>query len=245
MKNNLKTIGEILKILGWIVTPLFIISQLKQLAIPSDEITSKLHKVSYVLIISKKSKTYKYVFTHDDILNLLRAVYKEGKQEIGVTWTLITRFALLYPESYNDFSTFVKSYAQPINPAWFPTGYKYLNSLKYTSNKQLAFEKARERIKNSKLTLNEIPDYEKTVVFGILDGSIPNPVPTSVHYITSQASAEDNEEIAKQKQQQFVQKRDDLNSPVYYQSAKKGNNWFFNTTPSKRLKITIKKKVIV
>lgn len=61
----------------------------------------------------------------DDRLWLLRAVEAEGDPRELVAQTLVNRWAWLTdttPGRYFRLSELVRAYAQPVNPAWFPSG---------------------------------------------------------------------------------------------------------------------------
>jgi len=73
---------------------------------------------------TKRSGEVHYVLTAADFLDLARAVEYEGPPKLGVAWTLIQRFAYLYPV-YPTLSKFVKAYSQPVNPRWFPSGVEH------------------------------------------------------------------------------------------------------------------------
>lgn len=242
--NIFSPLIQAFKIIGWITAPLILLSQLQQIAKADDKISRSMRTTNYILNIKKGDKTYKYKFTKEDILNLLRSVHKEGKQELAVAYSLVTRFALLYPSTFSNFSTFLKAYVQPISPKWFPNGNKFLE--RYGEHPTpLELEKAQERIKNSKLTISQIPSYEIELIAEFLSGKTTNPVKTAVHYVTSQADNNDDELMAREKQVEFAKSRPDLDKPIFYQSSMKGNNWFFSTPTSKNITFTITKQVIV
>lgn len=68
----------------------------------------------------------------DDRLWLLRAVEAEGEPRDLVAQTLVNRWAFLWdttPGKYTRLLELVRAYAQPVNPAWFPDGKLYLQSI--------------------------------------------------------------------------------------------------------------------
>ena len=197
----------------------------------------------YSLLFRRKSKEYHYDLTNNDILNLLRAAYKEGNQKEAVTYTLLTRFAWLYPEGiYKDLSSFISAYAQPLNPKWFPTGSAHLATIKSLKSKysgaelQVKIDRANklanQRVLNTTLDESNIPEKTKNVVYGILKGEIVNPVKGSVHFVSSMAKASDNKNVAYQKQVNFASSRSDLDKAIDYGGSVQGNNWFFTTPGS-------------
>lgn len=72
---------------------------------------------------------HRYRVTPDDRIWLLRAVQCEGRVEAQVAQVLVNLFAYLHsrsPGSAPSLTWLVRSYAQPVNPAWFPAGKHFL-----------------------------------------------------------------------------------------------------------------------
>lgn len=68
-------------------------------------------------------------WTEDDALWLRRAVEREGEPRELVAQALVNRWALLKDRgstSYPTLASFVRAYAQPVNPRWFPGGDHHL-----------------------------------------------------------------------------------------------------------------------
>lgn len=64
-----------------------------------------------------------YAPTADDRTWLLRAVQREGQPRRLVAQTLVNRFAWLHSRGhYPTLASFVRAYAQPVNPRWYPEG---------------------------------------------------------------------------------------------------------------------------
>jgi hypothetical protein len=89
-------------------------------------------------------------WTDEDRLWLLRAVEAEGEPHVLVAQTLVNRFAWMFDEQPARFLTLtdlVRSYAQPVNPRWFPDGGAFKASLqKLPSNTHAAaLERAEKR----------------------------------------------------------------------------------------------------
>ena len=198
--------------------------------------------MTYNLVFVRNGEQIQYNLNKSDILNLYRAVSNEGKPSDAVTWTLINRFAWLYP-TYNNLSDLITAYSQTINPRWFPDGDLYQNYIKGLSlqDKKRAQEIALGRVKNSQAKINTIHPYYIDAVDKVLSGS-KNPVPGAVHFIMSHASYEDSEEKAKELQKEFALNRTDLYEPIYYKSSKYGNNWFFSVPNSSKFSIKIIKE---
>jgi hypothetical protein len=70
---------------------------------------------------------YRYVVTDEDRLWLLRAVQVEGPVQAQVAQVLCNCFAYLYARDNDTWSLtkLVRSYAQPVNPAWFRSGLQF------------------------------------------------------------------------------------------------------------------------
>jgi hypothetical protein len=197
----------------------------------------------YSLDFTRKGKDYHYDLTSNDILNLLRATYKEGKQKEAVAYTLLNRFAWIYPsKEYDSLSSFITAYAQPLNPKWFPTGSAHLASVKQIKSKysgaelqkRLDYAKklANQRVLNSTMSIDKIPETTTKVVYGILNGEIKNPVKGSMHFRASTAAQSDSQNTALIKQREFASNRSDIGKAIVYSDATAGNNWFFTSPDS-------------
>lgn len=204
--------------------------------------------MTYSLYFKRKGEEYNYRLSNKDILNLLRAVAHEGKPYNGVTWSLLMRFAWLYPSgNYDTLSEFVKAYAQPINPRWFPDGDKHKAHIRYLKRRfsgdklqeliDEAEDRAERRVDYSNQELDEIDDKYKNVVYKILKGTESNPIIGAVHYIASRAPRGATENQAKQAQKEYAEKYNHVNKPVFYDSSKLGNNWFFNVRGSEKFNV--------
>lgn len=81
-------------------------------------------------IVSPQGRTL--AWDADDRLWLLRAVEAEGPPQDLVAQTLVNRWAFLWdttPAKYTRLYEYVRAYAQPVNPAWFPDGRLHLQAL--------------------------------------------------------------------------------------------------------------------
>lgn len=81
-------------------------------------------------IVSSRGHTLPW--TADDALWLRRAVEREGEPREWVAQALVNRWALLKDRGVTDYPTlarFVRAYAQPVNPRWFPAGDLHLAQL--------------------------------------------------------------------------------------------------------------------
>lgn len=72
-----------------------------------------------------------YKVTEADLIWFLRAVEAEGAIESEVAATLLNGFCFTRSEGQKrTLTSFIRSYAQPVNPNWYITGEKFLNDLK-------------------------------------------------------------------------------------------------------------------
>jgi hypothetical protein len=80
-----------------------------------------------------------YTVTSDDALWLARAVEAEGPVQAQVAATLISGFAFARSRGFTKpLATFVRAYAQPVNPRWYHDGDLYLASIAAMSDSQKA-----------------------------------------------------------------------------------------------------------
>lgn len=187
-----------------------------------------------VLIIQKSGKEHRYVVTDADYLDLARALDREGPPKLGVAWTLVQRFAMLYP-LYSSFSTFVKAYAQPINPDWFAQGKRHLKEVQRLNGdlKAVARENQQAALREqwSKVPLSKITTDTKQVINSIFAGT-PSPIPAATHYaapITRQSV-----EQAEATREAFARKRNYSAIPI-------GNilthNWFYGESQMRNVSV--------
>jgi hypothetical protein len=193
---------------------------------------AKSKQLQRTLIFSKNGAEKRYILSNADYLALLRAVEFEGPPKVAVAWTLLQRFALLYPQ-YSKLDAFIQAYAQPINPKWFTNGklhMAYAAKLRSEGKaKEANFEddQAVKRERKAVVPMDQISKDTKNVVDGVFVTNI-SPVPGSIHYhaplVTSDASAASSARAA------FAKKRD-------YQVIDYGplltSNWFYGTTQSR------------
>jgi len=82
-------------------------------------------------IVSPKGRVLPW--TDGDALWLRRAVEREGEPRELVAQALVNRWAMLHdrpgPTAYPSLASFVRAYAQPVNPRWFPDGDLHLAQL--------------------------------------------------------------------------------------------------------------------
>jgi hypothetical protein len=185
---------------------------------------SQLRSKPPAIIISKSDSDTPYVLTVTDYTDLARAVEREGPPKAAVAWTLLQRFGLLYP-LYKDLSTFVKAYAQPINPQWFSTGARHLAENQRLKDPLLVAREntaASQREGWAKTPLTKISADTLLVLDRIFAGKTRSPLPLASHYaapITRKSITE-----ARKAQADFAAKR---GYTVYPTSDILNDNWFY------------------
>jgi hypothetical protein len=188
-----------------------------------------------VIYISKNGATTPYTLTVDDYTDLLRAVEREGPPKLAVAWCLLQRFGLLYP-LYDSLSTFVKAYAQPINPQWFSNGARHLAEIKKLKDSLLIAREntqASQREGWAKTPLASISADTHNIADAIFGGGAISPVPFATHYaapITRKSIAE-----ATKARADFAAKRG-------YSVEAVGNiltdNWFYGEAPMRGVQVS-------
>lgn len=82
-------------------------------------------------IVSPKGRALPW--SEADAVWLRRAVQREGEPRGWVAQALVNRWAMLRDlpagRSYPTLGSFVRAYAQPVNPRWFPDGDKHLAAM--------------------------------------------------------------------------------------------------------------------
>ncbi len=139
-----------------------------------------------VLVFSTKDGDVRYTLTNNDFLDFARAVEFEGPPKLGVAWTLIQRFAYLYP-TYKTLSSFVTAYSQPINPRWFPKGKEHLAYLTMLQSQGDLNGAAREekealaRIRKANVPLTSIHKDTLIAIDEVFTTHV-SPIPKSLHF---------------------------------------------------------------
>jgi hypothetical protein len=78
----------------------------------------------------RAEKMAPYTVTEADVLWLARAVEAEGAIQSQVAATLVNGFCFQRSRGQSrDLATFVRAYAQPCNPRWYPLGDLYLRDI--------------------------------------------------------------------------------------------------------------------
>jgi len=141
-----------------------------------------------------KGQRFSLPFSKDDILTLARAVNEEGYPKEGVAWALIQRAAWLHSHGVSiSLGRLVQQYAQPINPAWFPTGSKHLAEMdrlaRLGDSAGQAAETARAyaRIAKANKPWDELAPDTRALIDKLLNGKSFSPVKGAIHYWASRA----------------------------------------------------------
>lgn len=186
-----------------------------------------------VFVTKGNNKTVRYILTKEDYLTLLQAVEYEGEPRDGVAWTLLQRFAFLYP-NFRSLASFIRAYAQPINPLWFPNGRKHLEWMRSLARNNKPGEavaeskRAQQRELNALTPVEKISSTTKDVVDTVFSIGV-SPVPGAVHYRAPTLVTKTVEE-AKKARDEFGQSHY-LAKPIDYGNIVK-SNWFWTTSNS-------------
>ena len=173
-----------------------------------------------------------YEVSDTDRVWLARSLWREGAPRTAVGHTLLQRFASLHPR-YSTLTRFLRAYVQPINPQWFPTGYKHKRKvarLKKAGKHDRAadeIERARRRIGYARTPWEKIPQRYRELTDRLIAGAVPNPVPTAEHFSVSLATPGATHAQAKAEAEAYAKKRG-LGPPVPVPGGfGRGQNWFF------------------
>lgn len=182
-----------------------------------------------------------YDVTDADYLTMLRALEYEGPPETAVAWTLMQRFAYLYP-LYPTLERFVKAYAQPINPDWFPDGKRHLAWLKKLRDAGKTAEADREardaakRPGHASLPLAKVRDKIVKVLDAVFLAGSQSPVVGSTHYRAPTVRTKDVSVAAKARAE-FAMTHNMLDTVQIGDPRKE--NWFFSEPGAKSYSIQL------
>lgn len=127
-----------------------------------------------------------YVVTDEDVLWLKRAVLREGAVMAQVAQCLVNGFAAFHstkPKSTPTLTWWVRAYAQPVNPRWFPEG-KIFQKWHARDPKRypLAVAKKRRDVYSTKMHFNQ--DTLDAVERALTEGPVDIP-PNATDYAAS------------------------------------------------------------
>lgn len=179
------------------------------------------------------NKRIDYVLTLEDYVVLSRAVEYEGEPRDGVAWTLLQRFAFLYP-TYKSLATFIRAYAQPINPDWFPTGSKHkdwIDKLVAAGKYNEADDERKRAAKRANFANTPLSKISKPTrdIIDYLFLSGQSPIPGSIHYRAPTVETASVPEAEKAREA-FARKYQ-LPRIIDYGNPTK-HNWFFGSSKS-------------
>jgi hypothetical protein len=198
--------------------------------------TYKNRTVGFSTLGNNQRKTY--TLSNEDYLTLLRAVEFEGEPREAVAWTLLQRFAFLYPK-YDTLTKFIRAYAQPINPRWFPNGdlhqqqFDALVREKKLTEADEEMKRASKRRVYAATPLEKISRTTRDIVDTLFLGG-DSPVPGSVHYRAPTVKTTSAEE-AKKARDAFAAKYQ-LQRVIDYGDPTR-QNWFFGQAKSINFRI--------
>lgn len=185
-----------------------------------------------ILQWTKGDVSHSYRVSTVDTVWLARALWREGAPRNAVGHTLLQRFASLYPK-YKTLSKFLRAYVQPLNPNWYPNGYRSkrkvarLRKARKHQEAQAEIERAKRRMLYSTTPWESIPAAYRDLTQRLLSGVVPNPVPTAEHFCASQAKSGASHEEAKKAAQEYAEKKK-LGQPIAVPGGfGQGMNWFF------------------
>lgn len=187
------------------------------------------NKRTIAFVTRRNNKPVTYSVTDDDFLTLARAVEFEGPPQNIVAWTLLQRFGFLYP-IYPTLAQFVKAYAQPINPQWFPDGTAHKNWLAKLRAANRTAEADREILDATKrVTMAATPAAKISkrtyqVLAAVFAGG-ESPCPGSVHYRAPTVRTKDIAVAAKARAD-FAAAKNMLDSIKL--GDPRTENWFFS-----------------
>lgn len=187
------------------------------------------------------NKLVRYPLTAHDWLVLLRAIRCEGSPQDAVAWTLMQRFAFLYPV-HQTLHDFISSYAQSINPLWFPGGASHIEwSAKLKAFRDIAALEAEKheavrRLKNAACALAFISSQCIDIASDMFASGKPSPIPGSVHYCKPPLQT-DNRALAEAARAKFAASKHMLDSIRIGDPTI--DNWFFGVTGSSKPEITL------
>lgn len=121
-----------------------------------------------------------YALTPNDKLWAARMIAGEGGDPTAVLWTMASRFALLR-NTYGTFTSLLRAYSQPINPAWSREGAFCRPGSEAHATAACAESLLARRSRVSALSLAQLV-REGAVVERWARGEFLNPVPRAVHF---------------------------------------------------------------
>ena len=182
-----------------------------------------------------------YELSDRDYVTLARAVELEGPPEDAVAWTLLQRFAYLYPR-YASVAQFVEAYAQPINPGWFPGGAMHLG---YVQNLQdagklreaeLENQRAARRVANARMPLHAIRTDILQIIEALFASGTDSPYPGSVHYCAPTLHTRDVTQAAAARAAYAAENRFRAQADV---GDPRTENWFFSVSGAATFRVRL------
>jgi hypothetical protein len=185
-----------------------------------------------ILQWKKGEVSHSYQVSDTDRTWLARSLWREGSPRNAVAHTLLQRFAALYPK-YSTLTKFLRAYVQPLNPNWYPGGYRHKRKVAFLkkhrrhTEAQAEIERAKRRKQYSQTPWDQIPEQYRELTDRLLAGAVPNPVPSAQHFCASQARPGASHDQAKKAAEKYAEKKK-LGAPIPVAGGfGQGVNWFF------------------
>jgi hypothetical protein len=182
-----------------------------------------------------------YELSDRDYITLARAVELEGPPEDAVAWTLLQRFAFLYPR-YSSVAQFVEAYAQPINPNWFPSGAMHLSAVQNLQDAgklreaELENQRAIRRVANARMPLSSIRGEIRQIIEALFASGSESPYPGSVHYCAPTLHTRDITQAAAARAAYAAENRFRAEREV---GDPRTENWFFSVSGSATFRVQL------
>jgi hypothetical protein len=182
-----------------------------------------------------------YELSDRDYVTLARAVELEGAPEDAVAWTLLQRFAYLYPR-YPSVARFVEAYAQPINPGWFPSGamhLSYVQSLRDAGKvreAELENQRAVRRVANARMPLRAIRSEILQTIEALFASGATSPYPGCVHYCAPTVRTRDVTQAAAARAAYAAENRFRAEAEV---GDPRTENWFFSVSGAATFRVRL------
>lgn len=190
------------------------------------------------MLWTRNNRPFEYSATDADALTLARAVAREGRPYDAVAWTLVQRFAWLWPK-YPTLAELVRAYAQPVNPRWFPDGdlhQRKIERLRRAGNAAGIVDEERRaanRVQYASRPWEELPESARLAALDAIEAEGESPVPGAVHFRASAAPKGASKKQGFERAQRYAAGRADLADVIRLpEGYGQGVNWFFSTPGS-------------
>jgi hypothetical protein len=124
------------------------------------------------------------IITPGEWLWFARSLNHEGAPMEGNAWTMLQRFAFMYPR-FKKFGDFVRAFSQPVNPKFYPDGSKHLEWMAAATTDERRADltrRAERRLRFAREGWSDISPRVKITLAKILAGELPSPVPGAIDF---------------------------------------------------------------